>query len=335
MGFFRDLFSPLQPCDLCQLGHSRPITGSAATSDWRIQTPGLEVGFVICGRCRRAIQDLHLQDKYPLVTMTTLIARRMIAGPPPEAFLAHPGWRRVVFHTFNLRGAVPESVDEQLQLLKSIESDLIERISVEPAHSAEPTSSLDVLETVHWRMTKTEVRGLFKASQALPPHPTQNAIGFAGVLCGLPATMVFYFTWTALGERLVRLAASFFDEPQRDAVIRSSFEIVMQEVVKRFGEPGHSDFQHCKTQPPEARMSQWHVWRIVGSILVIGLGMSEDGVPEGRCGIYLTYGDVGSDPLSKVWDWVRPSSFGSIRCPHCAAVLRDDAKYCRGCGRAL
>ncbi len=293
MGFFRDLFAPLQPCDICQIGQREPIPGYAGTSDWKFDTLGLNVEFIICGRCRRALEQLKVHQKLPPVAMATLITHRIVTRPSTEAYLGHPKWRVAWLYLLKMQGVVPSSREEAVERITRLEQELVDRLEG-------IASSMDRIRSFNWRMTKTDVRAMFGPDQALPPHPTLNAFGFGEILFGLPCAMVFYFVQETFRERLARIAISFFDEPPPDETIEVSFRSIFRQLVESIGPPGHT-VEEASSEPPEFRMSEMHIWRVDDSILISSFGLRRDGVAEENVGIGLAYGDVTTDPTSKMW----------------------------------
>jgi len=119
MGFIKDFFSPLPPCDICSFTLNPWPRDRTGVTAWTVIGGGLNVEFLICRHCSAAIQQSGLAHKNPTLVMGYLISRGIVERPPAHAYLQHDAWRRVWMHTLEtLR--IP-SIDE-FQALAAIKA---------------------------------------------------------------------------------------------------------------------------------------------------------------------------------------------------------------------
>jgi hypothetical protein len=140
VGFFQDLFGPLKPCDVCQLGRATPIPGQAGTVDWKIDinVPGISVRrleLLICGQCRRLIKGYGLVKASPMVVMGKLIAAGLIPRPPAEAYLNHPVWGTMWHYLLqNDPQASTYALNQLPRIVRQVEQTFIDTFS--PKHES-------------------------------------------------------------------------------------------------------------------------------------------------------------------------------------------------------
>src|SRR3989338_6009728 len=107
MGFFRDLFGPRQPCDICQLGQVSWPAARSAAADWHLTGGGLNAKMFICAPCFRFIQASGLQYTNPMLVLVKLVRSGAGSRPPVHAYLQRPEWRKVWLHMLEIGGISP------------------------------------------------------------------------------------------------------------------------------------------------------------------------------------------------------------------------------------
>lgn len=123
MGFFKDLFAPRQPCDLCQLGQTSWPQDRSAAADWKLRGDGLHADLFICVACRRFLLDHGLQGN-AMNAVVTMVTAGHCSRPPVQAYLQHPEWRKVWRHMLELVGVAPSDEFQAAQLVKGFEAQM-------------------------------------------------------------------------------------------------------------------------------------------------------------------------------------------------------------------
>ncbi len=124
MGFLRDLFGPAQPCDVCQLGKGSWPKEHNGIADWKLRGHGLYADFLVCGRCRVALQQSGLMFGNPFVAMAALVNAGIIDRPPVHAYLQHAEWRKASMHVLDMGGVEAADDFAALAAMKELEADL-------------------------------------------------------------------------------------------------------------------------------------------------------------------------------------------------------------------
>jgi hypothetical protein len=132
MGFFKDLFGPPQPCDLCQLGKASWPAARSAAADWKLRGEGLKADFYICPVCYSAIQSAGLQQKSALVAMAALVANGVAERPQLNAYLLHPEWRKTWLHTLDISGIRTTDEFGAIEAMRSFEDALFAKFGIPP-----------------------------------------------------------------------------------------------------------------------------------------------------------------------------------------------------------
>ena len=130
MGFFKDLFGPRHPCDLCQLGQGSWPSDRSATADWKIRGHGLQAKLFICVPCRRFVMDSGLMEKTPMLAVAYLVKAGQAQRPPAHAYLQHPEWRKVWMHLMDVAGIEVSDEFAALSAMKPIEAAFMEEAGV-------------------------------------------------------------------------------------------------------------------------------------------------------------------------------------------------------------
>jgi hypothetical protein len=163
---------------------------------------------------------------------------------------------------------------------------------------------MDFLKKIKWGIGKEETQAIFRDKKPMPPHPTQNAIGFFGSIYGVPGAVVCYFRKGLLGrEKLARVNVALLFETPEDDIIEKKYIQVKTDLLTQYGSPAHQG--SMKDAPPEFRQSELLVWVVGDSILILDLRLNRDGVSQDKCGISVIYGDAKNDPISRQWNWLR------------------------------
>lgn len=98
--FFRDLFGPRKPCDLCQLGKTEGFRpGSVEWNSVAFTHEGKEIrvdaSLLVCLVCSDRLQSRGLMFKSPAVVQALFVAEGICNRPNIETLLHHPEWRKV------------------------------------------------------------------------------------------------------------------------------------------------------------------------------------------------------------------------------------------------
>ena len=111
-----------------------------------------------------------------------------------------------------------------------------------------------IIEKINWEMNKTDLNNAFSSMDSLPPHPTQNAIGFETLINGIPSAIICYFNSKLFKEKLGAINVMVYDDPPLEEELKSSFSTIKTELTTQYGEPiNEKDF--------------FVVWAIQGSVL--------------------------------------------------------------------
>lgn len=161
---------------------------------------------------------------------------------------------------------------------------------------------MEFLKEIKWGIGKEETRVIFRDKESIPPHPTQNAIGFIDSIYGAPAGIVCYFKGGLFSrDKLVRVVVHFFKELPEDDIIEKKYTQIKRDLVAQYGRPAH-EVEDFKDDPLEFRLSELLVWVVGDSILTLSLGLKRDGVIEDNSGIFVGCGDAKRDPISQQWN---------------------------------
>jgi hypothetical protein len=266
------------------------------------------------------------------VGLFTLVANDEARRPPVHAYLQHPEWRKVWMHMID-RSAIPlEDEFQALAVMRPVEQEFYERVAVklresaqqnimpdeiQQAHSSSPfptpTSSqpgrtdtpslppiVSALRPFRWGMTKKEVKRLMDGHFALPPSPTEDALGWIIQLYGVSTSVIAYFRPTIMGGRLARLGLQLFvDGHPSDDALAGLFSLLKRELVSFYGEPGHTS-HGGRAIPVEFRQTEIVSWVDGPSLLLMSVGLLRDGVPAKVSGLGLSYGDLQWDRMSQM-----------------------------------
>ena len=293
MGFFRDLFGPSKPCDLCQLGQSSWPKTRNAVADWKLRGHGLQADLFICAPCYRGIKQLHLTGASPMLALVEFVRIGHATRPAPHAYLQHPEWKKVWMHTLDMTGTSVPDEFAALEVIKQLEASLFspDNLAYQRRHN------MEFLWSIGWGSSKAKVRAHFLGYDELPPHPTLDAIGFVGQSYGVPITVVCYFIRGILRPKLARVVVAFFEERPNDEEVETLYLRIRDDLIKRFGEPYRRIAP--RASPVEFRHSGILVWALRKSVLTLSLSLLRDGVRPDSGPLAIGYGDAKADPASK------------------------------------
>ena len=99
---------------------------------------------------------------------------------------------------------------------------------------------MDLLREIKWGIGREGTRVIFRDKQSIPPHPTQNAIGFIDSIYGVPAAIVCYFKGGLFSrDKLARVVVHFFKELPEDDIIEKKYTQIKSDLVAQYGKPSH------------------------------------------------------------------------------------------------
>ena len=129
MGFFRDLFGPRKPCDVCQLGQDSWPGDRSGVADWKLRGHGLSASFLICASCYQAINQAGLRASNPMLALVTLVKKGQARRPAVESYLGHPEWRKVWKHMLEQAGASSVADDLDLETIRELEGKVFDSMT--------------------------------------------------------------------------------------------------------------------------------------------------------------------------------------------------------------
>lgn len=127
MGFFKDLFGPRQPCDLCQLGNSTWPNDRSASADWKLRGEGLHADLFICVSCRSHVLAWGMRERMPIFALARMVVLGHAARPEVHAYLQHPEWRKIWMHMLEKAGQRPASDFEALEIIEAVEQQILDQ----------------------------------------------------------------------------------------------------------------------------------------------------------------------------------------------------------------
>jgi len=129
VGFFRDLFGPSKPCDLCQLGVASWPRDRNGVADWKLRGHGLSADLLVCASCYKAVNSRGLREKNPMLALVMLVKAGHATRPQAHAYLQHPEWRKVWMHLLETSGVAVSDEFQALDSVKALEGQLFERLA--------------------------------------------------------------------------------------------------------------------------------------------------------------------------------------------------------------
>lgn len=157
---------------------------------------------------------------------------------------------------------------------------------------------LAFLRSIRWGAKKREVKSWFPSWVQLPPHPTQNAFGFAESLYGVPAAIICYFRGGLLASKLVRVNVTFWEDRPSDDIVEQIYERVRADLLAEYG-PTSGSFDQDASIPVEFRQSEMVYWLLPDSVLVLSCALLRDGVSASASSLSVAYSDRRFDPIVK------------------------------------
>ena len=156
-------------------------------------------------------------------------------------------------------------------------------------------TSLDFLFRIPWGSNKKSVANGFSEWTSLPPHPTQNAVGFEGEVFGEPAAVVCYFESALFREKLRRINVMWWLERPPDVQVESMFRLVRADLERIHGSAPVED-PDTLDAPPEFRQSAMLFWASPSSVTILSLSLLRDGVSPDAPPLSMTVADRANDP---------------------------------------
>lgn len=307
VGFFEDFFGPPKPCDLCQLGKVSWPPQHSASRDWRLWGHGLRVTLLLCRRCYQFVRRSGLEQNTPLLALATLNVRGVADRPPPHAYLQHPEWKKIWMHMLESGGFEIGDDFAALACIREIEPAFFKQVeggvtsplkAQVPPVGGEGKETMEILKQISWGASKDAVRRLFASDAEIPPHPTQNAIGFLIEVYGTPTVVVCYFRKSLLRDKLARVNITPFAEGRpSDSEAEALYHQIQRDLLEQFGEP--MEVADTLDAPPEFRQSKLFVWKAPGSVLMLSLALLRDGIAESTPALAVGFGDAAHDPASR------------------------------------
>lgn len=167
------------------------------------------------------------------------------AGEPLENVLGH-----LFVQIEGMLHAQPMSAQNQamayvLAGLSAIKAaiDLIERRDIVGQSSDKVNTDrgvmeiVNILESIDWEMSKTDIKNAFRYMESIGDHPTENAIGFSTRIMDVETGVICYFYRKLLGEKLAAVNIILHQTPPAIQVLKNDFTKVVQAITSRFGEP--------------------------------------------------------------------------------------------------
>jgi len=159
---------------------------------------------------------------------------------------------------------------------------------------------LRFVRRIVWGVGKSEMASIFPGWENLPPHPTQNAIGFFGQLLGEPAAVVCYFRKAWLSDKLTRVNVTWWLERPPDVTIVATYEAAKQALTLEMGrDPEVMDVSG--PAPDEFRQSEMIYWRDPSRVITLSCGLVQDGVPPSNPALGLGIMDSKHDPMARMF----------------------------------
>ena len=161
-----------------------------------------------------------------------------------------------------------------------------------------PEDQLVILDLLTWGADKSAARQWFRGWMPLPPHPTQNAIGFQGELMGVPAAAVCYFRKALFRDKLAQVNIVWWGERPADDIVEAMFGRVRDELERRLGRAPES-MDMSPSDPQEFRQSAMLYWPGNDRSHVLSCALLRDGVSPTKPPLGLMVSDPAHDPLRR------------------------------------
>jgi hypothetical protein len=125
MGFFKQLFTPPQPCDVCCLGLAKWLQEQTGVIDWSITCDGLSATLLICRHCASVLASTGTAHKTPILLLSVLVSKGVARRPATHVYLEHEQWRRIWLHTLDSAGIRPADQFAALAAIRGIEEQFL------------------------------------------------------------------------------------------------------------------------------------------------------------------------------------------------------------------
>lgn len=123
--FFKDLFGPRQPCELCRLGREEWEANRSGLADWKIHGHGLDVELLICGPCRTLLMRTGANQKNPTLVLGQLVRAGHAQRPDTRTMLRHPKWRTIWRHALQAGGVTTNTSEETISVVDSMLAEIL------------------------------------------------------------------------------------------------------------------------------------------------------------------------------------------------------------------
>jgi hypothetical protein len=288
---------------------------------------GETTSLLICTHCYRFVKKSQLSN--PFAAMGVLVGGGIADRPPAATYLGHQAWRTLWLGVLAHRDDAPGDENSILLLVIALEEEIIGRVAagfadvgaetgltltdaIEAAFTPDtppgattpfsdvPGFRLDQLVQCQWGISRKAFQEVMGDLDELPPHPTENALGFSGKIQGVPADIVGYFETTMFGRgKLRKVTINFFDARPSDAEIAATFEACMAVLTEVFGN-SDGDRPGDPMDPPKMRQSRMVHWVTNHSVVLASMALLADGVAPTAPGLGIFYADKHNDPTAQL-----------------------------------
>lgn len=124
--FFKDLFGPRQPCELCRLGREQWEARRSGTADWQIHGHGLEAELFICEPCGGLLMRTGANQKNPTLVLGQLVRAGYAHRPDTRTMLQHGAWKTIWRHMLKNGGFTTGSSEETVIVVDSVLEEILQ-----------------------------------------------------------------------------------------------------------------------------------------------------------------------------------------------------------------
>lgn len=124
--FFKDLFGPRKPCELCRLKADQWEARRSGVADWKIHGHGLKAQLLICEPCVMLLQHPGANEKNATIVLGQLVRAGYARRPDTRAMLRHPEWQKIWRHTLEGGGVATGSLEETADVVDSMLDDVVQ-----------------------------------------------------------------------------------------------------------------------------------------------------------------------------------------------------------------
>lgn len=124
--FFKDLFGPRQPCELCRLGREQWEASRSGVADWKIHGHGLDAELLICGPCRALLMRTGANQKNPTLVLGQLVRAGYAHRPDTRTMLQHGAWKSIWRHTLQSGGRATATPEVTISVVDSMLEEILQ-----------------------------------------------------------------------------------------------------------------------------------------------------------------------------------------------------------------